>query len=94
MAAFIVLSVPCILLAKQPVTAAKSPAKTASSQVNINKADAAKLDTLPGIGPKIAGRIVKYRKEHGLFKTTQDLRKVEGIGVKKYAKLSGLITVK
>ena len=49
--------------------------------VNINKADAAALSqSLVGIGPLKAEAIVNYRKKHGKFKSTKDLKKVPGIG--------------
>lgn len=49
-------------------------------QVNINTADAVALDSLPGIGPALADRIVAYRNEHGPFTCVEDLRNVPGIG--------------
>jgi competence protein ComEA len=61
--------------------------------VNINSADAAQLATLPQIGPKMAQRILDYRKSNGSFKRVQDLMKVKGIGEKVFAKLQPLITI-
>lgn len=55
--------------------------------VNINQADAAALEALPGIGPALAARIVQYREAHGPFASVDDLRSVPGIG---NAKLEGL----
>lgn len=72
----------------------KAPVKSASKLVNINTADTTQLATLPGIGPSLAQRIVKYRKESGAFKTPQDIGKVKGIGEKKLAKILGKITVR
>ena len=43
------------------------PVPSAENPLNINMADAAALDTLPGIGPVLAGRIVEYRSTHGAF---------------------------
>lgn len=80
--------------ASTPGSPAKAPAKSAAQLVNINTADTAQLSSLPGIGPSLAQRIVKYRKESGAFKTPQDLGKVKGIGEKKLAKILGKITVK
>lgn len=73
---------------------AKAPMKSTAKLVNINTADTVQLATLPGIGPSLAQRIVKYRKESGAFKTPQDLGKVKGIGEKKLAKILGRITVR
>jgi len=54
-----------------------------AAPVNVNSADAQSLaKALNGVGPKIAASIVSYRKEHGSFKSTQDLLKVKGIGPK------------
>ncbi|TQR19260.1 helix-hairpin-helix domain-containing protein [Psychrobacillus vulpis] len=65
-----------------------------SNLININKADAALLSTLPGIGPAKAEAILSYRNENGKFQETGDLMKVTGIGQKTYEKLESLITVK
>jgi competence protein ComEA len=61
--------------------------------VNINKATAAELETLPGIGPKLAAEIIKYRETYGPFKNKDDIKKVKGIGDAKYAKIADSITV-
>ena len=54
---------------------------------------AAALDTLPGIGPVLAGRIVEYRSTHGAFSKKEDLMLVEGIGEGIYGDLRDVITV-
>lgn len=64
-----------------------APAVMAGSLVNINKADAAALDTLDGIGSKKAEAIVAYRTEHGEFKTLEELKEVPGIGEGIYKKI-------
>lgn len=61
--------------------------------VNINTADAGQLEKLPQIGPKMALRILDFRKSNGNFKRSQDLMKVKGIGEKIFAKLQPLITI-
>jgi len=61
--------------------------------ININTADAVQLDKLPQVGPKMAQRILDFRKSNGNFKRTQDLMKVKGIGEKIFAKLQPLITI-
>lgn len=50
------------------------------AKLNINTATAAQLQTLPGIGPALAQRILAYRQEYGSFTTTEQLLLVEGIG--------------
>jgi len=61
--------------------------------VNINSADAAGLDALPGIGPSIAQRIIAYRTEHGGFRTVEELMDVPGIGPAKFADIKDHVTV-
>lgn len=62
-------------------------------KVNINLAGVAEFDTLPGIGPVIAQRIVEYRDSNGPFAAVRDLLKVPGIGPKKFASLEPYLTV-
>lgn len=61
--------------------------------VPVNRATAAQLEDLPGVGPVLAGRIVAYRDQHGPFKTIEDLLGVPGIGEAKLAAVRDLITV-
>lgn len=61
--------------------------------VNINTASQEELETLPGVGPVIAQRIIEYRQVNGPFNTIEDIQKVQGIGTKTYEKLQGMITV-
>jgi|Deesub1362B_J571_1020462.scaffolds.fasta_scaffold09378_1 competence protein ComEA len=51
-------------------------------KVNVNRASASELEKLPGIGPKLAARVVEYRKKYGPFRNIQDLVRVKGIGPK------------
>ncbi|MFT8322394.1 MAG: helix-hairpin-helix domain-containing protein [Bacillus sp. (in: firmicutes)] len=61
--------------------------------IELNKATAADLETLPGIGPAKAETIIQYREENGGFSTKEDLKKISGIGEKTYEKLADLIKV-
>ncbi len=61
--------------------------------VNINRAGIDELDTLPGIGPSTAQKIVDYREENGLFLTIEAIMDVSGIGEAKFNQLKELITV-
>ena len=73
--------------------AEKQAAAGGDKLVNINTADAVQLEKLPWIGPKMAIRILDFRKSSGGFKRPQDLMKVKGIGEKIFAKLQPLITI-
>ncbi|ANE22745.1 hypothetical protein AAY81_05980 [Denitrobacterium detoxificans] len=61
--------------------------------VNINTASAAELETLSGVGASTAKKIVANREEEGPFKSKEDLKRVPGIGEKKYASLADSICV-
>lgn len=60
---------------------------TTPQKVPLNTAAAEELEMLPGIGPVLAERIVRYRQEHGPFQSVDDLLQVEGIGEKTVEKL-------
>ena len=60
----------------------------AGVKININTALAQELTALPGIGLIMAERIIEYREDHGKFKTPDDLKKVKGIGDKKFEEIS------
>lgn len=61
--------------------------------ININTADQAQLDLLPGIGPALASRIITDRDEHGPFDSIDDLKRVSGIGPKTVEKLRALVSL-
>ena len=65
----------------------------AKAPVNINSATAAQLETLDGIGPVLAQRIVAYRDEYGPFASVDDLDAVSGIGSKRLAAIRDRCTV-
>lgn len=64
-----------------------------ASRVNLNTADAAALESLPGIGPALAQRIIDYRTANGPFQTTEEIQDVRGIGAGIYEKIKDSITV-
>ena len=64
-----------------------------AARVNLNTADAAALESLPGIGPALAQRIIDYRMANGPFQTTAEIQDVRGIGAGIYAKIKDSITV-
>ena len=61
--------------------------------ININTASQAELETLPGIGPSTAQKIIQYREQNGPFVSTQDIINVPGIGPGTYERIKDLITV-
>ena len=64
-----------------------------NKKVNINKASQEELDSLPGIGPSTADKILEYRKQNGNFKSIEDIKEVSGIGESKFEKIRDMITV-
>jgi competence protein ComEA len=65
----------------------------AGGKVNLNTATLAQLDSLPGVGPVLAQRILDHREKNGAFRTVSDLRQVDGIGDARYEQLKELVTV-
>ncbi len=65
-----------------------------SGKININTASAQQMnDALDGIGAVMAQRIVNYREQHGKFKSVSELKNVDGIGEKTFAKIQNSVTV-
>lgn len=64
-----------------------------SQKVNINKATQTELETLSGVGPSIALKIINYRNENGDFERIEDLKNVPGIGDAKFESLKNSICV-
>ena len=73
--------------------AASSPGGGAGAPVSLNAADLAALDTLPGVGPVLAQRILDWRAAHGRFTSIDELGEVSGIGEKLLAQLGPLVTL-
>jgi len=61
--------------------------------VNVNTATAGQFEALPGIGARLATRIVEYREKNGAFKKLEDLMNVPGIGEKNFLKLKPMLTI-
>lgn len=68
--------------------------KGENKKVNINEATQSELETLPGIGPTIASRIIEYRQQNGKFNSVEDLQNVKGIGNIKFAEIKEYVVVK
>ena len=64
-----------------------------SATVSLNTATLEQLDTLPGVGPVTAQKILDWRKEHGRFTSVTELQEVDGIGPKTYADIAQNVRV-
>jgi competence protein ComEA len=69
------------------------PAEQQPTAINLNTATIEQLETLPGVGPAIGGRIVEWRETHGYFTTVDELLEVSGIGERTFADIEPLVTV-
>jgi comEA protein len=92
-----VVVVALIVVAQAFVAAQKTQTGAAKADttaiVNLNTASVDQLDTLPGIGPKVAARIVEYRQKNGPFKKIEDVMNVKGIGEKNFLKIKDRLSV-
>jgi competence protein ComEA len=77
----------------QAQAAAQAMAAGEKAPVNLNAATVEQLATLPGIGPKVAERILEYRTKNGGFKKIEELMNVKGIGEKSFLKIKPLVSV-
>ena len=84
-----------ILVGTPPATAAKKAAAkvSASNPLDLNRATAAQLDTLPGIGPVTAQRILDYRSKVGRINSVDELKKISGLGGAKFEEIKNLLRV-
>jgi competence protein ComEA len=93
------LSMFVMVLGLATVGFAQTPAPGAEAKppkavvVNLNTATQAELESLPGIGARVAARIVEYRQKNGPFKKIEELMNVQGVGEKSFLKLRSQLTV-
>jgi competence ComEA-like helix-hairpin-helix protein len=78
---------------RRPGTKSGFQPKTPGRIIDPNLSSQADLETLPGIGPVLAQRIIAYRRAHGPYKKIDDLRKVSGIGPKKLEKIKPYLAI-
>jgi len=71
----------------------KSMELNSDPRINLNLATEAELDTLPGVGPVMAGRIIAWRETNQRFHSIEELQEVPGIGPKVFANLKLLIRI-
>jgi competence protein ComEA len=85
------LSSPVASMSDQPSGAV--PKRSHKGLLDLNRATEEDFDALPGIGPRLAERILEYRKSAGAFHSLDELRAVKGIGKKTFERIRPLITV-
>lgn len=88
-----IISQPSQAASSQTTSVSTSSSVAPDGIVNINTGTLADLDTLPGIGPAIAQRIIDYRDANGPFATIEDIMNVSGIGPVTFDKIKNRITV-
>lgn len=80
-------------VSKSSAKAATHNSSTAPSMVNINTASSSELDSLPGIGPTYAQRIIDYRNQNNGFKSIDEIKNIKGIGDATFNKLKDKISI-
>ena len=86
------VSPPSVALLSDPPPAAV-PKRPHKGLLDLNRATEQDFDALPGIGPRLAERIMTYRQSVGAFHSLDGLRDVKGIGKKKFERIRPLVTV-
>jgi competence protein ComEA len=87
--------VPVGVAAPEAAVAGADPTAGAApgGKVDLNAATVQQLDTLPGVGPVMAQRILDWRTRNGRFARVEQLRDVEGIGERRFSQLRELVTI-
>ena len=80
-------------ITKEKLNSSNNTNSAKTSKININSATQTELETLPGIGPSTALKIINYRKEKGKFNKIEDIKNVNGIGESKFNKIKEFIKI-
>ena len=84
----------CLGLMLAPVTVLAQKGKAASTEkINLNTATPEQLQTLPGIGPAMAKRVIEYRTKVGKFNKIEELINVKGIGEKRFQRIKDRLVI-
>ena len=84
---------PLTILSDQDVLVIPTITEQEAVRVSLNTGTLEQLDSLPGIGPSTAQRIIDYRNANGLFQNIEDVMNVKGIGEAKFEKMKEMITL-
>jgi competence protein ComEA len=77
----------------RPQSAPQTSTRSVVEKLDLNRATEQDLEALPGIGPVLAERILEYRQARGVFRDVEQLRRVKGIGKKKFDRIRSLVGV-
>ena len=84
----------CLGMALSSVSVlAQKPNPATTEKINLNAASAEQLESLPGIGPVTAQRIVDYRAKVGKFKRIEEIINIKGVGEKKFEKIKDRLVI-
>lgn len=84
-------NVPALSYGRATDTAFFPPTVQTEERININTASVEELKRLPGVGQKLAERVIAHRAKHGAFKRPQDIVIVRGFSAKRYRQIAHLI---
>ena len=83
----------CLALALAPVALAQKGKATSTEKVNLNTATVEQLQTLPGVGPAMAKRVLEYRTKVGKFTKVEEILNVKGFGEKRFQKIKDRLLI-
>ncbi len=83
----------CLALAMTPPAAAQKGKTLSTEKVNLNTATAEQLQTLPGVGPAMAKRVLEYRAKVGKFTKVEEILNVKGFGEKRFQKIKDRLLI-